>query len=153
FVDVAYFDPFVKRARLEHADPDTLEFVPPWFPARLLALADRGDARMAFSGLVAPDVFAGVDPALLGRDQLPRLKESARVVGERLTNWTAVPCPHPAWAALVYPELGEDAAYERLWEQLWHVLRLDEDDPTAAWDERMAVLKGSAEALTQRRFD
>jgi aminopeptidase len=153
FVDVAYFDPFLKRARLEHADPETLEFVPPWLPARLLALADRGDARMAFSGVVAPDVFTGVDPALLGRDQLPRLKESARVVGERSTNWTVVPCPHPEWAALVYPELDEHAAYERLWEQLWHVLRLDEDDPAAAWDARMAILKRSADALTQRRFD
>ena len=33
FVDVAYFDPYVKRARIEHADPETLEFVPPWYGA------------------------------------------------------------------------------------------------------------------------
>ena len=25
FVDVAYFDPYVKRARIEHADPETLD--------------------------------------------------------------------------------------------------------------------------------
>jgi aminopeptidase len=84
---------------------------------------------------------------------LPRLKESGRVVGERLTNWTIVPCPHPRWAALVYPDLDEDAAYERLWQELWHVLRLDEVDPAAAWVERVAVLKKSADALTQHRFD
>lgn len=30
FVDPWYFDPFVKRARLEHADADTLDYVPPW---------------------------------------------------------------------------------------------------------------------------
>ena len=153
FVDVAYFDPFLKRARIENADPDTLEYVPPWLPARLLALAERGDARMAFSGLVAPHALDGVDPALLGRDQLPRLRESGQVVGERSTNWTIVPCPHPEWAALVFPELDEHAAYERLWEQIWHVLRLDEDDPVAVWKERMAVLKRSADAMTQRQFD
>ena len=28
FVDVAYFDPYVKRVRIENADPDTLGFVP-----------------------------------------------------------------------------------------------------------------------------
>ena len=29
FVDVAYFDLHVKRARLLHADEDTLDYVPP----------------------------------------------------------------------------------------------------------------------------
>jgi aminopeptidase len=28
FVDVAYFDPYPKRVRIESADPDTLDFVP-----------------------------------------------------------------------------------------------------------------------------
>src|SRR5215831_13854823 len=84
FVDVAYFDPWVKRARIENADPDTLGFVPPWYGGRLEAL----------------DALAGLDPELAGRDALPWLKETSRIVSERSTNWTAVPCPHPAWASL-----------------------------------------------------
>ena len=31
FVDVAYFDPYLKRVRIESASPDTLEFVRRWF--------------------------------------------------------------------------------------------------------------------------
>ena len=83
FVDVAYFDPYVKRARVTYADPETLEFVPPWYGQRLLALADRGDARIGFSGVVAPHALDGLDPALLGRDQLPWLKESSQVISRR----------------------------------------------------------------------
>jgi aminopeptidase len=153
FVDVAYFDPYVKRTRIEHADPETLAFVPPWYGNRVETLAERGDARIALAGVVDPDVFAGLDPALLGRDQLPGLKETARIIGERATNWTIVPCPHPAWAKLVYPDLDGAAAYERLWEELMHVLRLDEPDPAAAWDERVALLRRSADALSRHRFD
>ena len=153
FVDVTYFDPYVKRMRIEHADPETLGFVPPWFGSRVDQLAERGDARIALAGVVAPDVFSGLDPALLGRDQLPGLKETSRIIGERSTNWTIVPCPHPAWARLVYPDLDEAAAYERLWDELTHVLRLDEPDPKAAWEERVAALTRSAAALTERRFD
>src|SRR5262249_21618606 len=44
-------------------------------------------------------------------------------------------------------------AYEELWRQIEHVLRLDEADPASAWDERMAVLKESAHRLTERHFD
>jgi aminopeptidase len=153
FVDVGYFDPYVKRARIENADPDTLEFVPPWYAARLLGLAERGDARIAFAGVVAPNALEGLDPVRLGRDQLPWLKESSQVISDRSTNWTIIPSPNREWAKLVFPELGEDEAYERLWTELWHVLRLDEPDPQAAWESRMAALKASAEALNRHRFD
>ncbi|HUK45818.1 MAG TPA: aminopeptidase [Gaiellaceae bacterium] len=153
FVDVTYFDPFVKRERILHADPDTLSFVPDWAPARLLGLAARRDARVSLGGVVAPGVFDGLDSELLGRDQLPWLKESANVIDDRSTNWSIVPCPHPEWASLVYPGLERDAAYERLWEELWHVLRLDEPDPRAAWDARVGVLHASAEALNAKGFD
>lgn len=153
FVDVLYFDPWVKRARIENADPETLGFVPEWYGARLLGFAERGDARISLTGIVSPDALAGVDPALSGRDRLPWLKEVGRVVSERSTNWTIVPCPHRAWAKVVYPELAEDEAYEKLWAELWHILRLDEPDPGVAWEERTALLKRSAAALTERGFD
>ena len=47
---------------MTHADPETLEFVPPWYGQRLLALADRGDARIGFAGVVAPHALDGLDP-------------------------------------------------------------------------------------------
>jgi aminopeptidase len=153
FVDVSYFDAHVKRARIEHADPDTLEFVPPWYGGRLMQHAEEHGARVTLNGVTAPNLMDGLDPALVGRDMLPRLKELGEVVGSRLTNWCIVPAPHPAWASLVWPELPPDEAYERLWHELEHVLRLDEDDPVAAWDERMGVLRDSAQRLADRHFD
>jgi aminopeptidase len=153
FVDVAYFDPWLKRERILHADPDTLGYVPPWLSYRVEMLAERADATISITGVVSPNALDGVDPALAGRDRLPWVKERGRVVSEKLINWTIVPCPHPAWAQLVFPELDPDAAYEQLWQQLWHVLRLDEPDPGAAWDERSASLKRCAALLTEQRFD
>ena len=153
FVDPFFFDPYVKRARIQHADPETLAFVPPWYGARVNALGDRGAARIGFAGVVAPDALASLDGARLGRDQLPWLKESAELINDRSTNWCAIPCPHPEWAKLVYPGFAEQEAYERLWSELWHVLRLDEPDPIAAWDARIAVLNVSAEALNAAGLD
>jgi len=153
FVDVLYFDPFVKRARMEHADFETLDYVPDWLGARLRGLAEAGAARIGFAGVVSPTALEGIDGARLGRDQLPWLKESMKVLNDRATNWSTVPCPTHEWAELVFPELDPDAAYERLWNELWHVLRLDELDPAAAWEERISLLKTSSERLNDRRFD
>ena len=38
FVDLAWFDPWIKRARIAHAADDTLEYVPPWLGDRILTL-------------------------------------------------------------------------------------------------------------------
>ena len=153
FVDVWYFDYYVKRARLAHASAATLDYVPPWYGERVLALGRERAARITLAGLAAPHALDGVDPARAGRDRLPTLKEVATVVNERSTNWTAVPCPTRAWAELVYPDLEPDPAYVRLWEEIVHVCRLDEPDAVAAWRHRMRELVAACERLDERRFD
>jgi aminopeptidase len=153
FVDVIYFDPYVKRARIRNADPDTLDFVPPWYGERLLQHAEEHGARVGISAPTTPNLLDDLDPALVGRDRLPWIKEFGQVIGERKSNWTLITCPNREWAKLVYPELEPEEAYERLWRALEHLLRLDEPDPAQAWEERMATLTDSGRRLTERRFD
>ena len=153
FVDVVWFDPHVKRARIGHANPRTLEFVPPWYGQRLLALGDWRAAYVGLSGASAPALLSDLDPALVGKDRLPMLKEATKVIDDRTLNWTVVPCPTPAWAELVFPELDPAGALERLEREVLHVLRLDEEDPIAAWRARVDTLVASAARLTERRFD
>jgi aminopeptidase len=84
---------------------------------------------------------------------LPYLPRTGEIVNEQTTNWCVAPAPTPAWGALVYPGLDPEAAYERLWEEIAFVCRLDSDDPEAAWRDRARVLEGAATRLTERRFD
>jgi aminopeptidase len=153
FVDVSMFDLHVKRSRILHAPQDTLDWVPPWYGERVLQLGELRAARIGLTGPVAPGLLNDLDPERAGRDQLPFLKESSQVVNARTTNWTAVPCPTPAWAQLTYPDLEPEAALERLWEHVIHMCRLDEEDPVAAWRERQDVLVGVSERLTARALD
>jgi len=153
FVDVGWFDPHVKRARIEHAREETLEFVPAWYGQRVLALGDQRAARVALSGPSAPGLMADLDPARVGKDRLPTVREGIKVVNDRTTNWTICPCPTQVWADLVFPELDPAERLERLERELLHVLRLDEDDPIATWRARADTLVTSAERLSERRFD
>lgn len=153
YVDVATFDLHVKRARIEHAAQGTLDFVPSWLGDRVLALGEQRCARVGLTGPVEPGLLDGLDPDRAGRDQLPFLKETALVVNERTTNWTASPSPTQGWAQLVHPDLTAVDALARLWEQVLHVCRLDEADPVAAWGARADVLVGAAQRVSARRFD
>lgn len=153
YVDVAYADPYVRRARIEHGSDEALDTVPSWIGERILALGDQRCARVALTGPVAPDLLEDLDPARVGADRAQTLREAGKVLNDRTTNWTIGPCPTGDWARLVHPDLPPDAALARLWEQIVHVCRLDEPDPVAAWRERMATLAGVTERLTAARFD
>jgi aminopeptidase len=153
YVDVAYADPFVRRARIEHGSDEALETVPSWIGERILALGDQRCARIALTGATAPRLLEDLDPARVGADRAQTLREAGRVLNDQTTNWTIGPCPTPGWAARVHPQLAPEEALAKLWEQIVHVCRLDEDDPVAAWRERMATLVGVTERLTATRFD
>jgi len=153
FVDLSVFDIHIKHARMLHAAPDTLDSVPPWYGQRMRALGENRCAVIALTGPVAPRIMDGIDPALLGRDMLPRVRESIEIVNQRTTNWTVAPCPTAAWAELVYPDCSPAVALERLWRDVAHICRIGEPDPVAAWERRMEGLIAVAGKLDELRFD
>jgi aminopeptidase len=153
FVDPWYFDPHVKRIRLERAAEETLDFVPSWYGQRLVDLGAGHGVRISITPQIPPGLLAGVDPARAGRDALPALAENFDVINAKTTNWTVVPWPTPEWARLVHPDVDDDTAMARLWEQLVFVLRLDEPDPAAAWHARLAQLHEAGKRVDAHRFD
>jgi aminopeptidase len=153
WVDVLTFDRWVKRARVDLAPDDSLDFTPPWMIDRLEWLSREHGARITLAGPSEPAALEGVDPSRAGRDQLPYLPNSREVTNARTINWCVAPAPTRGWARHVFPELPPEAAYDRLWDEVGHVCRLDEPDPGAAWHARARELRDAADRLTQRRFD
>lgn len=153
FVDVVWWDALVKRERLLHARAETLDYVPPELGGRILRLGEERGCRIWLIGNPEPDALAGIEPARAGRDRLPRLEESATVIRDRSINWCITCWATPGWAAKVFPDVPPAEAFERLQRELRHVTRLDEDDPAAAWRDRIAELRAVASRLTERRFD
>jgi aminopeptidase len=153
FVDVTYYDSQVKRSRIERAEGDTLDFVPPWYGERVLELGRSHSARVVVAAPADPGALRGLDPERLGRDQLPAIREWMDVLSERTVNWTIVPYPTIGWARLCHPKLDDQAAFDRLSQEIVHVCRLDEPDPGAAWRERVAELTAVGERLNRLELD
>jgi aminopeptidase len=152
YVDVSWFDPWVKRVRLEHAADRTLDYVPPWLGERVLALGRMRCARINLSGPVAPGLLNDIARSRQARDRQPALPEVARVTAERTTNWTVAPCPTVGWGQAIWPTLPAAEALARLDELVAHVCRLDHDDPARVWTERIDRLSQTAAELTDWRI-
>ena len=153
YVDVAYFDPLVKRLRVELAAEDSLSWVPPWLGRRILDLGDLDAARIRLSPIIPPGLLAGVDPARAGRDQLPSVREVFQTIDDRSVAWTISPFPTEPWAQVVFPELEPAAAVDALWQDIEHVCRLDELDPIDAWQQRIQEIWEAASRIDELDLD
>ncbi len=148
YVDVWYWDPHVKLARLEHAPLDSLSWQPPWLDVRAAAV-DDGAAYVRVTGDPAPNLLAGADPARAALDPMPVNQVIRRGQMEALMSWCLCPYPTKGWAESIFGEPD----VERLWEAIAVAVRLDEPDPIAAWESHLAALKVRASLLDERRFD
>ncbi len=150
YVDVRYADQHVRRARVEHAPEDTLDWTPPWLLARLDEVAAGKWARIAITGDPEPDLLADLDGERVAKTRPVAL--ASRYLGllnARGLSWTVVSCPTEGWAETAFGEPD----VERLWRAVEFASRLDEPDPAAAWAARMDELESRAAQLAGRRFD
>jgi aminopeptidase len=150
YVEVVYRDPHLKRARVEHAPEDSLDWSPPWMLSLVEHLSDTHGATISITGESEPELLADLDAARVARafarDAQERLLTA---LNEGLVAWTIVAYPTPGWAEAVFGEPD----VERLWDALVVAVGLDEPDPVASWQAHIDRLQQRAERLDERAFD
>jgi aminopeptidase len=149
YVDIVYRDPFVRRSLIEHGPDEALEFSPAWMTERVTRAAADGAALIGISSGSNQDVYDGLDLARVGRARHADVeREWLKAVTNREISWALIACPTERWAQEVFGEPD----VERLWAAVAHSLRLDEDDPAAAWDQRLNELDERTRILDERAF-
>jgi aminopeptidase len=151
YVAVVYGDQYVKRELIVHGADDVLEWSPPWELERLEYFSRVGGAEIHVTGDPNPDVLADLDGVRVGKARPKELGERALqiVFEDKTVNWTIAAYPNPRWAEKVFGEPDLD----RLWTEVEKAVRLDEDDPVAAWRAHVEKLRARAALMTERRFD
>jgi len=143
YVSVFYWDQHVKRSRLLHAPADSLTDTPSWWDRHIEECIEKRSAHIVVWGDPTPDLLDDVDPVRAGVDHMPLTGPMFAMVSGGEVNWTIVPgiAPGIAERVLGAPDV---VAYREL---LAPILRLDADDPVAAWRSHLEKLRARAEAL------
>jgi aminopeptidase len=149
YVDVLYTDQHVRRAHIELAPDESLDWSPPWLVKRLHDLGEEGGALLGVTGNPEPEVFADLDGGRVARSRMRELAAASLKLTDGVCNWSIVAYPNEGWARTVFgePDVG------RLWQAVAAAVRLDEPDPVEAWREHVATLGRRAETLNGWGFD
>jgi aminopeptidase len=76
-------------------------------------------------------------------------EEATRQINERLNNWVVIGVPNEGWAEQMFGEPD----VERLWNLVEQCVRLNEDDPVAAWREHVTRIGNRARLLNEMQLD
>jgi aminopeptidase len=150
FVDVYYSDQHIRRALIENAADDLLSWTPPWLLNRARQVGDERAAVVALTGDAEPNLLADLPGDRVGKARMLALaEESNRQINEQLNNWTVIGVPNVGWAEQMFGEPD----LERLWKAVEFTVRLDEDDPVAAWRTHVERIGKRARTLNDLEVD
>ena len=150
YVDVYYTDQHIRRALIEHAADDVLSWTPPWLLNRAKNVGDERAAVVALTGDAEPELLADLPGERVGKARMLELaEESTRQVNERLNNWVVIGVPNEGWAQQMFGEPD----LERLWQLVEFCVRLNEEDPIAAWQAHVKRIGGRARLLNEMQVD
>ena len=105
---------------------------------------------VALTGDAEPDLLADLPGDRVGKARMLELaEENSRQINEQLNNWTVVGVPNEGWATQMFGEPD----LERLWKLVEFCVRLDEDDPVAAWRAHVDADRRARTALNELQLD
>ena len=153
-VIVHYGDQTVQKLKLQHATIDTLTNVPNWIAESYNSYAREGCCVISISAS-DPDAYKGIPMEKISAYQKSRQLALTEYYNYSMSNkirWTVVSVPTEAWALKVFKDSNAEEAVDKLWNVIFDVVRLNNDDPIKAWDEHNANISKKLEFLNKYKF-
>jgi aminopeptidase len=154
-VTVRFGDEKIARLHYENCALEIFEQFPEWQALLNNSLARQGGAVLS---VISEDPLAlsGIDQEKLvanARASHKACKEFYDGMDQGRVVWCIVGAAAPAWAQHAFPDLSADEALQTLWEAIFKTVRLDADDPIAAWEQHRASFNERKAWLNAQRFD
>ncbi|MHA2180242.1 MAG: aminopeptidase [Promethearchaeota archaeon] len=153
-VDVIWADDQLRLLRFLHGPRRSLKEVPKWRIDARYNTSQSGDAHINIT-YPNPDLLKDVDPSLILKFQLHlnrHLDPVIKLVTQYSSNWLAISAPNKAWADKIFPDLPSEERIQKLWEVIFKICRVDEDNPISAWEAHIEILQKRCDYLNQKQY-
>ncbi|MFW9877976.1 MAG: aminopeptidase [Candidatus Thorarchaeota archaeon] len=154
FVEVVWGDEQLRLMRFKDAPKDSIEEYPKWRIDARYDISKAGDANILFES-PNPDLMAGVETELLSKFQKAFYQQMKRVydlLKGNVFNWLGAPVPNDGWANKIFPDVPQDRRKHKLWEAIFEVCRVNEEDPISAWEKHNNNLSKRCKYLNKKQY-
>lgn len=118
---------------------------------------DYLDRKAAFLSLISssPDSLKDADPKKINKAMAASgkaFKDYMVAIQSDKVSWCVAAYPSVGWAKMMYPDLDDQEAFDKLLETILKTVRVDQEDPVKAWEEHDKTLHEKAEYLNNKKY-
>ncbi len=152
-VFVRWNDELTEKMKYELASDDIFDEFPQWATDMFNFYADT-DATFLTISASDPELMKDIEPKRISRQNKVRNKAlnyyRTRLMSDK-NVWCIASIPTASWAEKVFPDAGEKAV-DLLWDAIFKAVRVDQEDPVAAWRKHQEALKLNIDFLNTSQF-
>ncbi|MCJ0911588.1 aminopeptidase [Mammaliicoccus sciuri] len=153
-VKVSYKDDRIAQLKYQYEPESFFENVKQYDIDEKMDYLDR---KAAFLSIVSssPDSLKDADPNKIRKSMAANgkaFKDYMVAVQSDCMSWCVASYPSVGWAKMMFPELSDDEAVNKLLETILKTVRVDQEDPVKAWEEHDHLLHEKADYLNNKKY-
>ncbi len=151
-VYIEWGDEEVSRIKYELAPDEAFTEYPEWIVAQREELVEKGGAFLSIVSQ-SPDLLKGVDPNRIANFQRAAgtaLNKFRQATQSDKVSWCVTAAAGKAWADKIFPD--SENSVELLWDAIFKAVRVESEDPVAAWKEHDETLRTKADYLNSKKY-
>jgi len=153
-VDVIWADEQMRLIRFQYGPKKSLREYPKWRIDARLEICKAGDANLNIMS-PNPDLLKDVDLSVIFKFSLvliKHLKPVSNLVSQFALNWLVISTPNKAWADKILPHIPSNERIQKLWDIIFEICRITEENPISAWQNHNENLKKRCNYLNQKQY-
>ncbi|MBP2257948.1 aminopeptidase [Virgibacillus alimentarius] len=153
-VHINWVDDELTLLKFKNAPEEVIAHYPEWKVKLHDMYAEDGAAVLSIRS-TDPDLLKDIDPSLIAKANkagAEAMKNFRKYTMNDKITWSIISIPTGNWAQKIFPDQAKDDAIESLWEAIVKIVRVDQDNPVAAWDAHNETLKIAREILNEKNY-
>ncbi|UJS27345.1 aminopeptidase [Macrococcoides canis] len=153
-VKVNYTDDKLAQLNFKYRNQESFESVPQYLVDERMDYANDYAAQLALISS-SPENLKDADPKKVSANMKAygrAFKDYMKMMQSDQFSWTVAAYPSTAWAKLVFPDLDETEAFEKLLDAILDSVRMNSENPEAAWTQHNDYLHSKADYLNNKKY-
>lgn len=153
-VHINWSDDTLSRLFFEHVPDEVIGDFPEWKAKLHDTYVEDGAAVLSIRS-TNPDLLKGIDPSRIARASKASaqgLRNFRKYTMNDKVTWSIISIPTGDWAQKVFPDKTKEEAIEQLWDAIVRIVRVDREDPVAAWKEHNETLAVVRELMNKKNY-
>ncbi|WP_163969436.1 aminopeptidase [Oceanobacillus halotolerans] len=153
-VHINWVDDELTLLKYQNAPDEVIKNYPDWKVQLQESFAEDGAAVLNIRS-TNPDLLKDIDPqrvADANKAAAQALKNFKKYTMNDKIAWSIISIPTGDWAQKIFPDKSREDAIESLWDAIVKIVRVDKEDPIAAWDSHNETLITARELLNKKNY-